>query len=176
MLNWDTKSAIITMPIIKWGLLKDYIERYIRSYTSYILVEKVVSSLGLLSMFCLVAKLCPTFLWPPCTVANQAPLSMGFPRQEYWNRLPFPLRDLPDPGIETAAPELVKATQLCLTLFDTIEYSLPGSSVQGILQVRILEWVAVPFSRSSSQPSDQTQVSCIGRGILYHWVTREVLC
>ena len=132
-------------------------------------MEKVVGSLGLLSMFCLVAKLCPTFLRPPCTVANQAPLSMGFPRQEYWNRLPFPsLRDLPDPGIETAAPELVKATQLCLTLFDTIEYSLPGSSVQGILQVKILEWVAVPFCRSSSQPSDQTQVSCIGRGILYH--------
>ena len=87
-------------------------------------------------------------------------LSMGFPRQEYWNRLPFPfLRDLPDPEIKPAAPELVKATQLCLTLFDTMEYSLPGSSVHGILQARILEWVAVPFSRESSQPRDRTQVS-----------------
>ena len=145
----------------------------VESYTSYILMGKVVSSLGQLSMCCLVAKLCPTLLWPPWTVANKAPLSMGFPRQEYWNRLPFPfLRDLPDPEIKPAAPELVKATQLCLTLFDTMEYSLPGASVHGILQARILEWVAVPFFRSFSQPSDQTQVSCIGREILYHWVTR----
>ena len=46
--------------------------------------------------------------------------------------------------------------------------SLPGSSVHGILQARILEWVAVPSSRGSSQPRDWTCVSCIGRWILYH--------
>ena len=43
----------------------------------------------------------------PRTVACQAPLSMGFPRLEYWSGLPFPSpRDLPDPGIEPASPEL----------------------------------------------------------------------
>ena len=42
-----------------------------------------------------------------------------------------------------------------------MDCSLPGSSVHGILQVRILEWVIFPFSRGSSQPRDQTQVSCI---------------
>ena len=54
--------------------------------------------------FCfLVAKSCPT-LATPWTVARQAPLSMGFPRQEYWSGLPFPPPgDLPDPGIETVA-------------------------------------------------------------------------
>ena len=41
-----------------------------------------------------------------------------------------------------------------------MDCSLPSSSVHGILQARILEWVAIPFSRGSSQPSDQTQVSC----------------
>ena len=42
---------------------------------------------------------------PPCTVAHQAPLSMGFSRQEYWNGLPCPpLGDLPDPGIEPTSP------------------------------------------------------------------------
>ena len=42
----------------------------------------------------------------PWTVARQAPLSMGFPRQEYWNRLPFPSPgDLPDPGIEPTSPD-----------------------------------------------------------------------
>jgi len=43
----------------------------------------------------------------PWTVARQAPLSMGFPRQEYWSGLPFPSpKDLPEPGIEPMAPEL----------------------------------------------------------------------
>ena len=45
--------------------------------------------------------------------------------------------------------------------------SLPGSSVHGILQARILEWVAISFSRASSWPKDQTWVSYIGRWILY---------
>ena len=54
----------------------------------------------------LVAKLCPT-LATPWTVACQAPLSMGFFRQEYWNGLPFPSpRDHPDPGIEPTSPAL----------------------------------------------------------------------
>ena len=50
----------------------------------------------------------------------------------------------------------MKVTQLCPTLCDPMDYT-----VHGILQARILEWVAVPFSRESSQPSDQTQVSRI---------------
>ena len=47
------------------------------------------------------------------------------------------------------------------TLCDPMDCSLPDSSVHGILQARILEWVAIPFSRASSQPRDQTWVSCI---------------
>ena len=54
------------------------------------------------------------------------------------------------------------------TLCNPMDCSLPGSSVQGILQARILEWVAVPFSRGSSQPRDWAHVSCIGKQILYH--------
>ena len=57
-----------------------------------------------------------------------------------------------------------EVTQLCLTLGDTMDCSLPGSSVHGILQAKILEWVAISFSRGSSQPRDQTWVSrTIGR-------------
>ena len=52
-------------------------------------------------------------------------------------------------------------TQLCLTLWDPVDCSPPGSSVHWILQARILEWVAMPSSRGSSQPRDQTWVSCI---------------
>ena len=57
------------------------------------------------------------------------------------------------------------------SLCDSMDCSLPGSSVHGILQARILEWAAVPSSRGSSQPRDQTRisyVSCIGRKVLYH--------
>ena len=50
-------------------------------------------------------------------------------------------------------------TQLCPTLCDPVDYSPPGSSVHGILQARILEWVAIPFSRGSSRPRDGTWVS-----------------
>ena len=47
-------------------------------------------------------------------------------------------------------------------------------TVHGILQARIVEWVAFPFSKGSSQPRDQTQVSCIAGGFFTSWATREV--
>ena len=55
----------------------------------------------------------------------------------------------------------VKVAQSCLTFCDPMDCSIPGFSVLGILQARILKWIAVPFSRGSSQPRDQIQVSCI---------------
>ena len=69
--------------------------------------------------------------------------------------------------------KVVLVTQLCLTLCDPL--SLPGSSVHGILQARILEWVAVLFFRGSSQPRDWTWVSCIARRLFTIWVIREAL-
>ena len=66
-----------------------------------------------------------------------------------------------------------QSLQLCLTLWDPLDYSPPGSSVHGILQARILEWVAMPFSRGSSWPRDQTQVSCIAGRFLIIGTTRE---
>ena len=111
----------------------------------------------------------------PWTVAYQAP-SMGFSRQEYWSGLAFPSPEgLPDPGIEPGSPALQadalpseppgkpilfyfilffyqgetesEVAQSCLTLCDRMDYSPPGSSVHGILQAKILEWVAISFSR-----------------------------
>ena len=71
-----------------------------------------------------------------------------------------------------------KSLRLCLTLGDPMDCSPPGSSVRGILQARILEWVAMPSSRGSSRPRDQTRVSfisCVGKQILYCWATGEAL-
>ena len=109
-------------------------------------------------------------LW---TVTYQAPPSMGFSREEYWSGLPFPSPGyLPDPGIEPTSPALaggfftteplvaVLLTQSCPNLCNPMDYSSLGSSVHGILQARILEWLAITYSSSPSQPRDQTQVSC----------------
>ena len=62
----------------------------------------------------------------------------------------------------------------CVTLCDPMDCKLPGSSVHGIPQARILEWVAISSSRGSSRPRDQTRVSCVsctGRQILDHCAT-----
>ena len=66
--------------------------------------------------------------------------------------------------------------QLYLTLCDTMDCSLPDTSLHGIFQARILERIAAAFSRGSSQPRDQTclsYVSCTGRQILYQCATSE---
>ena len=62
-----------------------------------------------------------------------------------------------------------------LILYDPMDSSLPGSSVQGISQARLLEWVAISFSRRSSWTRDGSHVFCIVRWILYHWATWESL-
>ena len=54
-----------------------------------------------------------------------------------------------------------EVAQSCPTLRDQVDCNPPGSSIYEILQARILEWVAISFSRGSSRPRDQTQVSCI---------------
>ena len=64
-----------------------------------------------------------------------------------------------------------KSCQLCPTLYNSVDCSLPGSSVHGIFQARILEWVALLSFRGSSWPRDDTFTSyvfCIGRQVLYH--------
>ena len=105
----------------------------------------------------------------------------GVSQQEYWIGLPFSSPgNLPNPGIKPTSPALeggfstigppgksyscfsteifIPCNVLCLiTLWDPTDCSPPGSSVHGILQARILEWVAIFFSRESSQPRNQTQ-------------------
>ena len=65
--------------------------------------------------------------------------------------------------------------QLCPALSNPMDCSLPGSSVRGILQARILEWIAIPFSRGSSRPRNRTWVSCIAGRFFTVWAPREAL-
>ena len=113
----------------------------------------------------------------PWIVVHKAPPYMGFYRKEYWSGLPFPSPgDLPGPGIESKSPALageffttdpprktcvgyicrkkvkyymllLLSLQSCPTLCDHTDGSPPGSPVPGILQARILEWVAISFSK-----------------------------
>ena len=94
-------------------------------------------------------------LW---TAAPRLLCPWGFSRQGYWRGSSGALlRDLPDPGIEQRSPTLQA---------DSLQSEPPGKP-------RILEWVAYPFSRGSSQPRDQTQVSHISGRFFTSWVTRE---
>ena len=104
----------------------------------------------------------------PWTVACQAPPSMGFSRQEYWNGCHFLLQGIfltqgLNPGLPCCRQTLyclshqvimcvcVLDVQLCPTVCNPTDCNLPGSSVHGILQARILGWVAIPFSPNLSQ-------------------------
>ena len=70
----------------------------------------------------------------------------------------------------------VKGAQSCPDLCDLTGCSPPGSSVHGILQARVLEWVAMPFSRGAPQPRHRTWVSCFAGRLFANWTTREAQC
>ena len=68
-----------------------------------------------------------------------------------------------------AHSEWSEVAQSCLTLCNPVDCSLPGFSIHGIFQARILEWVTISFSRGSSRPRDRTWVSCIGGRHFNFW-------
>ena len=79
---------------------------------------------------------------------------------------------VPD-GLSPPANRCCSVAKPFQTLCDPVDCSPPGFTV---LQARILEWVAIPFSRGSSRTRDRTRISCNGRWILYHQATREAQC
>ena len=68
-----------------------------------------------------------------------------------------------------------EVSQSCLTLSNPVDCSPRGSAIHGIFQARVLEWVAISFSRGSSRPEDWTQISRIGGRRFTIWATKEVL-
>ena len=97
----------------------------------------------------------------PWTATYWAPPSMGFSRQEYWSGVPLPSH-----------------AQSCPNLCDPMDCGTAGSSAQEILQTRILEWVAIPFSMESSWPRDPTCISWAPALQMdsYHRDTRRLKC
>ena len=81
---------------------------------------------------------------------------------------------LPNAAQNLACAVLYLITQSCLTLHNpNLDCSPPGSSLRGIVQARVLKWVAIPFSRGSFQPRDGIRVSCIAGRFFVIWATRE---
>ena len=105
------------------------------------------------------------------TLGKNSPSEEG--RQGLLQRLWFKRTRQSSVG-EAGVPLLcVLVAQSCLTLCDPMDCGPPGSSVPGILQAKILEWVAISFSRGSSQPRDLTHVSCTAGRFFTIWATRE---
>ena len=85
--------------------------------------------------------------------------------RKQWVKLPF--------AITAFVCVHVKSLHSCLTLWDPMDCSPPGSSVHGILQARMLEWIAMPSSRGSHRPGHWTQLSHIEGEFFTIWATRE---
>ena len=120
----------------------------------------VVSPALLNSLFCLVAQ-CVRLCVTPWTVAHQAPLSMGFSRQDYWSGLPFPPQgDLPDPGIKPFFPALqVDSTA------EPPGKPLVNSSAPGCMYIMLLQApVAYPLSPYIDEKASQQELGGGERG------------
>ena len=118
-----------------------------------------------------VTQSCPTLSDPmDCSLPGSS--VHRFSRQEYWSGVPLQ-RYKPEQRTVTFGNVCsCSATQSCLTLYDPMDCGLPGFSVHGICQARILGQIAISYSRVSSGPRDGTcfsYVSCIGRQVLYHY-------
>ena len=157
--------------------------------------ERIWERIDTCTCACMPSRFSPVQLFATLlAVAGQVPLSMGFSKREYWSGLPFsPPGDPPYPGIESTPPALQMDSlplshwgsplDTCMLpppsrfsrvwLFATpwIDHSLPVSSVHGIFQARVLEWVAIFSSRGSSWLRDGTcisWVSCIAGGFFIY--------
>ena len=98
---------------------------------------------------------------------------MGKAFQSSWDETTLGLVILSSPQHSSPCCCYCLVAKLCLTLCHPMDCSPLGSSVHGISQARILEWVTISISRGSSRARDQTCISCIGRWVLYLGATRE---
>ena len=145
----------------------------------------------LTTVFIYAAPLPPSFgnkshlhpAWPQCQHIKQTDSVMPFIHLAQWTGQwmgewpklgrpkSFPRTFLPGSGKKQK--QISVNHSVMSGSLQAMDCSPPGSFVHGILQARILEQVAIPFSKGSSQPRDQTQVSCIAGGFFTTWATRE---
>ena len=108
-----------------------------------------------------------------CLIWHKTPTNFAPSAVNGRSVVPFDFCCLFGGGVEKNRKAKVLVAQSCQTLCYPMDCSPPGSSVRGILQARILEWVAIPFSRASPRPGDWTQVSWIAGGFFPIWAAWE---
>ena len=106
-----------------------------------------------------------TSIWPKCT-ESKSNLEPLWEREAFhWKQSRTETRCCCHrPQIESTLCSCCLVTKLCPTIYDPMDWSPPGSSVHRIFQARILEWVAISYSRGSFQTKDQTHISCVSAG------------
>ena len=127
---------------------------------------------------------CPGFVWSEVShhyhlhVVGWGQIFLGANKPRHQLPMVFPNMSTSGVCVSRVLPtspgkwKKVLVSQSCPTLCDPMDCKMPGSSVHGIHQARILEWVAIPFSRGSSPPRYQTQVSRIAGRFFTIWATR----
>ena len=116
----------------------------------------------LINKYCMPRKMLRT---PKCIFFN--------PYKSFVCELQLCLRELRWPSQVLTGVRMCMRAQSCPTFCDSTDCSPPGAFVHGIFQARILVWVAISFSRGSSQPRDRTWVSCTAGRFFTDWATRE---
>ena len=145
----------------------------------------IFSSMTLVKVNVLVAQLCLTLCNPmDCSLLGSSVheifqwrilewVAVCFSKGSFWPRDQTQVSFIAGRFFTIWANREAPKIKLCPTLCNSRDYSPPGSSVHGILQAKILEKVAISFSRGSTPPRDQTQVSYIAGRFFTIWVTRE---
>jgi len=146
----------------------------------FALLKNTEENLYKLCVYVLSRSVMSDSLRPPWTVAHQAPMSMGFSRQEHWSGKPLPSpgeQEKLNPGLLYCRWILYHQSHLGSSksgfALNPMDCSPPDSSVHGILQARLLECIAIPFSRRSFWPRDGTHVSCTAGRFFIILATRE---
>ena len=148
--------------------MKKFRKKILSRLQYFVIVVQLLSCVWLFASSWTTARQIALSLDYPLDTGGSYHCSCLVSRQEHWNGLPFPSpRDLPDPGIKPMSPALLantlvlhhqkspqyfaaaaaaKSLQSCLSLCDPMDRSPPASSVHGIFQAKVLEWVAIAFS------------------------------
>ena len=159
----------------------------VKTYASEICLRKIPSEILQQLLYIQIFKLEPFNNMNICSIHIRCEWSCSLPCiSDCWCSLnsitSHPVSSLSQwlflPGSLSASPYMSAAALVWwpshVNSCDPMDDSPPGSTVHGILLARILEWVAISFSRGSSQPRNQTQVSCIAGRFFTHWAVMEV--
>ena len=151
LLQWTTLSEVFTITYPSWVVLHSMVQSFIELHKLLCQKKAVIHEVDRFSMQIIILNMGGLHPINQCSSVAHSFLTLCYPMD---------CSPLPTPRACSKWKWKVKFTQSCLTLCNPMGYSLPCSSIHGIFQ-QVLEWVAISFSKGSSQSRDWTQVSWI---------------